>query len=101
MHSPDFFSASVCHSGCQCKEGYVLDTSTKRCVKPTECPCHHGGRSYKENSTVQSDCNTWSVSFFLYFYLSCSENFHSKNTSFSHKPLSKWKMEMHRETVLS
>ncbi|KAJ8974052.1 hypothetical protein NQ317_002298, partial [Molorchus minor] len=58
MHSPDYFSASVCHSGCQCKEGYVLDTTSKNCVKPTECPCHHGGRSYGENATVQSDCNT-------------------------------------------
>lgn len=61
MHDPDYFSASVCHSGCQCKQGYILDTLSKRCVKPTECPCHHGGKSYKENSTVQSDCNTWYV----------------------------------------
>lgn len=59
MHSPDYFSASVCHAGCKCKEGYVLDTRNKICVKPAECPCHHGGRSYKENSTIQNDCNTW------------------------------------------
>ncbi|KAG5886861.1 hypothetical protein JTB14_017666 [Gonioctena quinquepunctata] len=58
MHSPDLYSSSVCHSGCQCKKGYVLDTSSKQCVKPTECPCHHGGKSYKEKSTVQSECNT-------------------------------------------
>ncbi|KAJ3643777.1 hypothetical protein Zmor_026489 [Zophobas morio] len=58
MHNPEYFSASVCHAGCKCKDDYVLDTQTKRCVKPSECPCHHGGKSYKENSTVQNDCNT-------------------------------------------
>nr|CAH7739498.1 unnamed protein product [Callosobruchus chinensis] len=58
MHSPEYFSVSICHAGCQCKDGYVLDTSSKRCVKPVDCPCHHGGKSYKEKSTVQSDCNT-------------------------------------------
>lgn len=61
MHSQDFFSASVCHAGCKCKEGYVLDTKSKKCVRPQECPCHHGGKSYKENSTVVNDCNTWYV----------------------------------------
>jgi von Willebrand factor len=58
MHNLDYFSASVCHPGCKCKDNYVLDTSTKKCVTPSECPCHHGGKSYKENSIVQNDCNT-------------------------------------------
>ncbi|EFA10333.2 hemocytin [Tribolium castaneum] len=58
MHSPDYFTASVCHPGCKCKDNYVLDTTSRKCVKPAECPCHHGGRSYKENETVKNDCNT-------------------------------------------
>lgn len=59
MHSPEMASAAVCHAGCECKKGYVLDTFSKVCVKPTDCPCHHGGRSYSENAVVQSDCNKW------------------------------------------
>ncbi|XP_066254573.1 hemocytin [Euwallacea similis] len=58
MHTNEHFSPTVCHAGCKCKEGYVLDSKNKKCVKPNECPCHHGGRSYKEKSIVQSDCNT-------------------------------------------
>lgn len=58
MHSNEGFSPAVCHAGCKCKEGFVLDTKSKRCVRPEQCPCHHGGKSYKENETVQSDCNT-------------------------------------------
>ncbi|XP_017781781.1 PREDICTED: hemocytin [Nicrophorus vespilloides] len=58
MHEEDFVSAGICHPGCECKQGYVLDTQSKICVRPSECPCHHGGRSYKENSVVQNDCNT-------------------------------------------
>ncbi|XP_050302983.1 hemocytin [Anthonomus grandis grandis] len=58
MHTDEHFSPSVCHAGCKCKDGYVLDSKNKRCVKPNECPCHHGGKSYKEKSIVQSDCNT-------------------------------------------
>lgn len=59
MHSLEYFSAGVCHAGCKCKEGFVLDTTSKKCVRPDECPCHHGGRSYKENEVVRDDCNTW------------------------------------------
>ena len=58
MHSRDYTSAGICRAGCQCKDGYVLDTNSKTCVKPAECPCHHGGRSYTEKSVVQSECNT-------------------------------------------
>ncbi|KAF5291992.1 hypothetical protein FQA39_LY14109 [Lamprigera yunnana] len=46
----------VCHTGCQCEKDYVLDTSTKQCVKPEECPCHHAGQSYKEDATVYEEC---------------------------------------------
>lgn len=59
MYSYEPVSSAVCHAGCQCKFDYVLDTSTQICVKPSECSCHHGGKSYAENSTVQSDCNSW------------------------------------------
>ncbi|XP_030749920.1 hemocytin [Sitophilus oryzae] len=58
MHKNDHFSPTVCHAGCKCKEGYVLDSRNKICVKPTDCPCQHGGRSYKEKSIVQNECNT-------------------------------------------
>nr|XP_022914475.1 IgGFc-binding protein-like [Onthophagus taurus] len=38
-----------CESGCQCMEGYVLDTESNQCVKPSDCPCLHNGVSYPEN----------------------------------------------------
>lgn len=59
MHKSEQFSSAVCHAGCQCKKGYVLDSFTDTCVKPEECPCRHGGQIYHRNATVQSDCNTW------------------------------------------
>lgn len=59
MHSYHPSSNRVCHPGCKCKTGYVLDTHTKKCLQPKECPCHHGGKSYKEGYVVQHDCNTW------------------------------------------
>ncbi|KAK4875849.1 hypothetical protein RN001_012271 [Aquatica leii] len=59
MHTFTATSSSpiVCHTGCQCEKDYVLDTETNKCVKPEECPCHHGGQSYKEDSIVHNDCN--------------------------------------------
>lgn len=49
-----------CHPGCKCKPGYVLESyGSKKCIKPTECPCHHGGRSYSENNRITQDCNSW------------------------------------------
>ncbi len=48
-----------CRPGCQCAKGYVLDVATKRCVKPNECPCHHGGHSYGEGQHMAQDCNSW------------------------------------------
>lgn len=59
MHRYQPTSNRVCHPGCQCKKGYVLDTYTKKCVKPHDCACHHGGKSYKEGVIVQHDCNEW------------------------------------------
>ncbi|KDR23192.1 Hemocytin, partial [Zootermopsis nevadensis] len=58
MHSPPQYSPAICRTGCKCKKGYVLDSHTRKCIKPTECPCHHGGKSYGEAETMQEDCNT-------------------------------------------
>ncbi|XP_070575061.1 mucin-5AC-like [Ptychodera flava] len=49
-------NAFECVSGCQCKQGYVLDGD--KCVSPVECPCHHGGKSYSTGQTISVDCNT-------------------------------------------
>lgn len=48
-----------CRPGCQCKKGFVLDSVAKTCVKPENCPCHHGGRSYTDGHQMQEDCNVW------------------------------------------
>jgi hypothetical protein len=61
MHNPPQYSPAICRTGCKCKKGYVLDSHTKKCIKPVECPCHHGGKSYGEGETIQEDCNTWCV----------------------------------------
>ncbi|XP_068082174.1 hemocytin [Anabrus simplex] len=58
MHYPPEVSTAVCQAGCTCKKGFVLEAHTKQCIKPTECPCHHGGRSYAESETIQEECNT-------------------------------------------
>lgn len=52
-------SVNECQPGCQCKKGYVLDSVAKTCVKPEDCPCHHGGRSYSDGHQMQEDCNVW------------------------------------------
>ncbi|XP_066594945.1 hemocytin-like [Prorops nasuta] len=49
-------SITECRSGCICKAGYVLENG--ECIKEEDCPCHHGGRSYKEGSVMQEECNT-------------------------------------------
>ncbi|KAK2585761.1 hypothetical protein KPH14_010370 [Odynerus spinipes] len=58
MHMPIVESSTDCKSGCICKSGYVLDVINGVCIKEEECPCHHGGKSYKEGLSIQSDCNT-------------------------------------------
>ncbi|XP_014469310.1 PREDICTED: hemocytin isoform X2 [Dinoponera quadriceps] len=58
MHISDERSPAVCTSGCVCKVGYVLDTPNGVCIPERDCPCHHGGKSYKEGSIIQADCNT-------------------------------------------
>ncbi|XP_059045233.1 hemocytin [Achroia grisella] len=58
MHLPPSKTSEECRPGCQCKKGYVLDTSSKKCVVGTQCPCHHGGRSYPDGHVMQEECNT-------------------------------------------
>ncbi|XP_015177061.1 PREDICTED: hemocytin [Polistes dominula] len=58
MHIPVTESPITCQQGCICKSGYVLDVINGVCIKEDECPCHHGGKSYKDGSIIQSDCNT-------------------------------------------
>ncbi|XP_022121224.2 hemocytin [Pieris rapae] len=58
MHLPQSVTTEECRPGCQCKKGYVLESTTKKCVVPESCPCHHGGRSYPDGHTMQEECNT-------------------------------------------
>ncbi|XP_012680054.3 alpha-tectorin-like, partial [Clupea harengus] len=37
-----FLCTQQCQEGCQCNDGFLL--SGDRCVSPTGCGCHHGGR---------------------------------------------------------
>ncbi|KAF5285691.1 hypothetical protein FQR65_LT13076 [Abscondita terminalis] len=57
MHGLQPVSVAECRPGCKCKDGYVLDSIGKTCVKPVDCPCHHGGRSYIEGATIKYNCN--------------------------------------------
>lgn len=47
-----------CRPGCVCKKDYVLDVSLKKCVRPVDCSCHHGSKSYGDRGTIKTDCNT-------------------------------------------
>ncbi|CAG4913028.1 unnamed protein product [Colias eurytheme] len=58
MHLPPTTISGECRPGCRCKPGFVLDTSSDRCVLPVACPCHHGGTSYPDGHTMQEECNT-------------------------------------------
>lgn len=58
MHVYEGTSPVVCRPGCQCKSGYVLqDAASGKCVKPSDCPCHHGGKSYADGRIVRSECS--------------------------------------------
>lgn len=58
MHQEVSSSTAECRPGCTCKSGYVLDVSSKKCVLPEECSCHHGGKSYVDGQKINEDCNT-------------------------------------------
>ncbi len=36
--------------------------STKKCVFPEDCSCHHGGRSYNDGQKIKEHCNECSCS---------------------------------------
>lgn len=57
MHKP-IQKPSICKSDCVCKSGYVLNEPNGNCIKEETCPCHHGSRSYEEESIIQNECNT-------------------------------------------
>lgn len=59
MHEKPAQTNRICFPGCVCKKGFVWDSIGKKCVNVTECPCHHGGRSYNDGEKIQEDCNTW------------------------------------------
>ncbi|XP_030375562.1 hemocytin [Scaptodrosophila lebanonensis] len=46
-----------CLPGCVCMKGYVYDTSRLDCVLPTNCSCHHAGKSYGDGEKINEDCN--------------------------------------------
>ncbi|XP_052248669.1 mucin-5AC-like isoform X9 [Dreissena polymorpha] len=48
-------NSTVCREGCVCQPGYVREG--KECVLKSDCPCKHGGISYKEGETFSMDCN--------------------------------------------
>ncbi|XP_062388334.1 IgGFc-binding protein-like isoform X3 [Sardina pilchardus] len=58
-----FLCTQQCQEGCQCNDGFLL--SGDRCVPPTGCGCHHGGRYrqsgerywYGEECQFQCQCN--------------------------------------------
>lgn len=58
MHLNVSSSTAMCQPGCKCKPGFVLDLTTKLCVLPEHCSCHHGGRSYSEGEHIKEECNT-------------------------------------------
>lgn len=74
MHNPPRYSPKTCQGGCICEKGFVLEPMTKECIKPAECPCHHGGRSYADQEEIKDDCNTWYDRHYLvlvYLFYSC------------------------------
>ncbi|XP_034481426.1 hemocytin [Drosophila innubila] len=50
--------SSECLPGCVCMVGYVYDTSRQACVLPTNCSCHHAGKSYDDGEKIKEDCNS-------------------------------------------
>ena len=51
-------AGAECFSGCQCKQGFVLNGAGD-CVKMDQCPCEVGSSLYQPGATRQQDCNTW------------------------------------------
>ena len=50
-------SQESCNPRCVCAHGYV-ENEEGNCIPFKECPCHHGGKSYKEYDVIRQRCNT-------------------------------------------
>ncbi|XP_056407686.1 SCO-spondin-like [Hyla sarda] len=59
-----------CVAGCNCPEGLVLDDSGQ-CVRPSMCPCHHGGEIYQPGSIIKQKCKDCTCVHGLW---NCTEN---------------------------
>ncbi|GJQ84808.1 Hml [Trypoxylus dichotomus] len=58
MHVFEITTIQMCEEGCQCRDGFVLDSTSHTCVRPDECPCYLNGESYEEGDvTVQGGSN--------------------------------------------
>ncbi|KAK6627245.1 hypothetical protein RUM44_009722 [Polyplax serrata] len=58
MHEQPKYTNRICFPGCVCKKGFIWDSVGKKCVNITQCPCHHGEKSYTNGEKIQVDCNT-------------------------------------------
>ncbi|XP_014235981.1 hemocytin [Trichogramma pretiosum] len=62
MHENVEQSPARCQAGCVCQKGYVLESlfgsDEYRCIPEKDCPCYHGGRSYRDGETYRESCNT-------------------------------------------
>lgn len=47
----------MCTEGCFCPDGTIQYDGS--CVKPEECPCTLRMKTFKPNSQITRDCNTW------------------------------------------
>ncbi|XP_022909389.2 von Willebrand factor-like [Onthophagus taurus] len=43
-----------CQSGCECMQGYIMDTELNKCVKPEDCPCLHQGISHPDDAIINN-----------------------------------------------
>ncbi len=60
-----------CKPRCVCQEGHVRlspattnddgSLSAAPCVRPSQCPCHHAGKSYGDGQQITrpDECQTW------------------------------------------
>ena len=57
MHT-DTTSTETCSLKCVCAPGFV-ENDDGVCIPFSSCPCHHGGKSYREGEQMKQRCNTW------------------------------------------
>ena len=46
-------------SGCVCQGDLIWNEETETCIRASQCPCHHAGKSFEEGQQISKDCNTW------------------------------------------